>query len=512
MKYSKMLLLFATVALFAGAANALTLQSYSISPATLKPGTSGSINLLIQNSATEYVSGATLSASGSGLAFSGTTYLGDLANGGTTNAAIPFVIKNDAKPGSYAASITIGYTSSAYLSGGNGASRYVTFSVPYTISTTTGIEVSTIEISPQTVSPGDRFALTIGIKNTGGSIYNAVITAGDSFSLSGVSRVEVGDLAAGTSTEKTIPLIASTSLSTGLQSVALTLTYDDATGIESTEQMSLGPVPISEKTPAIMVGISAADTNPGSRTQVVASVTNAGTTPLENVRISLQPASFFVPLEYAEKSLGRLEVGETKEILFAIGISPTAAPQYYSVSFNVSYDGGRGTETETKALGLEVRGNTELSASASTNPTPITTNVEGYTLSVQVSNLGDATVRALSVSIESPLIRATDTDYNYIGNLDVDDYSTAQFAIITKQGLAPGNYPLNVTLRYKDAFNTPHEEKHNLQLNVFSPDIATLSAKGGDNTGWLVAILVILAVGGYAVYVKVLRKKKHATL
>ncbi|NYZ75576.1 hypothetical protein H0O03_04925 [Candidatus Micrarchaeota archaeon] len=511
MKCPKMLLLFAAVALLAGAVNALTLQNYSFSPATLKPGTSGSMNLVLQNAGAEYVSGATLTASGTGLAFTGSIYVGDLGSAGTTNLAVPFVVKQDAKAGSYAASITIGYVSTAYATA-SGASRYVTLSVPYTISTTTGIEVSTAEISPQTVSPGDRFLLTVNFRNTGGSIYNAVITASDSFSLDGVSRIEVGDIAVGESVEKTIPLIASTSLSTGLQSAALTLTYDDVTGAESTEQLLLGPVPISEKTPAIIVGISATDTNPGSRTQVVTSVTNAGTTALENVRISLQPASFFVPLEYAEKSVGRLDVGETKDLLFAIGISPAAAPQYYSVSFNVSYDGGRGTETETKALGLEVRGKTELSASASTNPTPITTNGGSYSLSVQVSNLGDATVRALSVSIESPLIRATDTDYNYIGNLDVDDYSTAQFAIITKQGLTPGNYPLNVTLRYKDAFNTPHEENHNLQLSVFSPDIATLSAKGGDNTGWLVAILVILAVGGYAVYVKVLRKKKHATL
>jgi len=512
MKYSKMLLLFALVALLAGA-NALTLESYSFSPSTLKPGTSGSINLVLQNSATEYVSGATLSASGPGLAFSGNIYLGDLANGGTTNVAVPFVVKSDARAGSFAASLTVGYTSSAYL-GTTGASRYVTLSVPYTISTTTGIEVSTIETLPQTVSPGDRFTLKIRLRNTGGSIYNAVITAGDSFTLDGVSRVETGDLAAAAEAEKEIPLIASTSLATGLQSVSLTLIYDDSTGVEKTEQLSLGPVAISEKTPAAIVGISATNTNPGSRTELVAKVTNAGATALQNVRVSLQPASFFVPLEYAEKSLGTLEAGETKEVAFAIGISPATSPQYYSVSLGVSYDAGRGTETETKSLGVEVKGKTEVSTSASTNPTPITSNAGSYSLSVQVSNMGDAAVRALSVSIDSPLIQATDTNYNYIGTLDVDDYSTAQYAIITKPNLAPGNYPLHVTLRYKDAFNAPHEEQHELQLQVFSPEVAAMStAKGGaDNTGWTVAIIVILAVGGYVVYVQFIRKKKHATL
>ncbi|MEW5954985.1 MAG: hypothetical protein AB1626_00410, partial [Candidatus Micrarchaeota archaeon] len=300
----KTIALIAALALLVGGADALTLQSHSFSPSTLKAGTAGSINLVVQNPGGEYVSAATLTATGTGLAFAGSIYVGDLGSSGVTNVAVPFIVKSDAKAGAYAASITIGYISSAYATTAGGSSRYVTFSVPYIISTTTGIEVSTIEVLPETVSPGDRFSLAVMLRNKGGKMQNAALAATGSFSLDGVSRVEVGDLEAGEETQQTVPLVASTALATGLQSVSLTLTYDDATGTQKTEQLSLGPVAISEKTPAVILGLSAANTNPGSRTELSVGVTNAGTTALKNVRISLQEAAFFVPLEYAEKSAG----------------------------------------------------------------------------------------------------------------------------------------------------------------------------------------------------------------
>ncbi|MEW5955871.1 MAG: hypothetical protein AB1626_05055, partial [Candidatus Micrarchaeota archaeon] len=204
--------------------------------------------------------------------------------------------------------------------------------------------------------------------------------------------------------------------------------------------------------------------------------------------------------------------GETKELAFAVGISPSAAPQYYSVSFIVSYDAGRGTETEEKTLGVDVRGKTELTVITSTDPTPVTVSVRSYSLSAQVSNTGDSVVRALSVYVNSPLAEAIDVEANYIGNLEVDDYSNAQFAVITKQ-VPAGRYPVEIVLRYKDAFNNQREERKTAYVDVFSQEFAAATgAKGGDNAGWLVAALVIIGVGAYVVYVRFLRRKKHATL
>ncbi|HII38557.1 TPA: hypothetical protein HA318_00960 [Candidatus Micrarchaeota archaeon] len=494
-----------------GVCNALTLQSHSFSPSTLKPGTTGSINIVIQNAGTEYISSATLSAIGTGLAFSGSTVIGDIGSSGSTSIAVPFVVKSGAKTGSYATSITIAYTSNAYSSSTSGASRYITFSVPYTISSTTGLEMTTLSVSPTTVSPGDRLTIRVKIRNTGGKVRSLSIVPNGDFALAGVSQLQIAELSEGQEIEQDIPLIASTTLATGLQSVSLALTYEDASSTEKTESFSLGPIAISEKTPSLMMTVFAPNASPGSRTTITVKVTNAGERMLENTRISLQTSAFFVPLEYSEKTVGNLAARESKDATFLIGISPSSNPAYYALSFLASYDAGKGTETETKILGIDVHGNTELELVASTNPTPLLTTTKSGSLSIQVANRGDAVVRALSVAVDSPIIEAIDAPSNYIGNLEVDDYSASQFAIITKNNLSPGTYPVRVTIKYKDFFNTPREETSELQITVFTPE-SVANTQSGDNTGWTVAILVIVLVAAYWGYRKFFHKKKHGTL
>jgi hypothetical protein len=194
---------------------------------------------------------------------------------------------------------------------------------------------------------------------------------------------------------------------------------------------------------------------------------------------------------------------------FEVGVSGTTPAGYYPLTITVNYLNING-ESQTavqKQVGLEVGGSPQLSITPNTNPAPISAGGI-YALSLQFSNTGTINIRALALSISSEDFEILSSPENYIGSLNLDDYSTVDYTIHSKSNLKPGNYPIHVSMSYRDAYNVLHTETQDVLLEIVSPDVAALTQKPtGMSLTSILIIVIIIGVIGYFVYTRYFKKK-----
>lgn len=470
----------------------IQISSYTITPTTLKPGITGSVNLVLNNpSSSEFITAAYISATAAGIYFTPQTKIGDLGALGTTTIALPFRVSDTASPGTIPAIFEVTYTSNI-----QGGSNYKSFSVPLTVAATTLVKVTEVRISKDTIYPGDSFVIDAVIENSGGPIKNAILSysSTSAYSFDGTTKIEVGNLDTGNRKSISIPVLAGNTI-TSANYIPFTLTYDDAVIAGNTETLNFGPVTAIQDYSKFALSAEAIDATPGGKGIFRIIIRNTGGNELKNFKITLpQTSTFFTPLDFTEKSLDSIKPGETKSLEFGVGINTNIVPQVYPLPLSITYQTRAGSETVTKAPGIKVGGAPDLTAYFSSNPVVITNDNKVYSVSIQVSNTGNSAVRALSVKASSDELDILTPADSFIGTLSLDDYSTVQYDAIVKKGIAPGRYAIDVELSYKDSYNEPHMEKKIVDFEIYPQEIAALAGKQNGGTPVMTIILVIAAI------------------
>ncbi|MBW3011060.1 COG1361 S-layer family protein [Candidatus Woesearchaeota archaeon] len=132
-------------------------------------------------------------------------------------------------------------------------------------------------------------------------------------------------------------------------------------------------------------------------------------------------------------------------------------------------------------------------------------NTKGRVI-VAFSNTGRGDINALNIKLlPSDDYQIITKDELYIGDLESDDYETAEFDIYVKK--VERDVPLKLELTYKDSENTEFQDKVNLDLKVYSKkEAAKLGLIKQGNPAGLLIFLIIVASVGYWYYRR--RKKK----
>jgi hypothetical protein len=95
----------------------------------------------------------------------------------------------------------------------------------------------------------------------------------------------------------------------------------------------------------------------------------------------------------------------------------------------------------------------------------------------------------------------------YIGNVDSDDYETAEFRLHVKQATTDSKVALPLVLEYRDANNNMYKKEVSVDLILFSAEKLGVAEKKGTTT---IILAVIIIVVGYFVYRKWEKKRKKA--
>jgi len=502
----KEVLFIALIALVAVASADVQITSYSVLPTTLKPGVAASATITVYNPPTVAVTGVVIYQGGEQFTFTtNRVQLGDLGSLGSTVITIPFTINSDVQPGLYNLRLDVFWTES-------GSTRTKTFSIPISVTNPPTFKLSLTPFGG--ITPGESFTIDGQIRNDGGDAKKIILTINStSFFFDGISQLSIGDLAAGQNVSISLPIIASASISSGVQSIPLTLTYQDPFGAVQQASIAITPINVVKSSVDFIVIAQPDKTviSPGDKVKFFANITNIGNSNAYSARITVSSDSpYFTSLGTSERYFELIPSNSKEQMEFNIGLSGSTPAGYYSLLITVSYLNVNG-ETQPpiqKQVGVEVSGSPQISITPNTNPSPISAGGT-YALSLQFSNTGTINIRALSTYASSDDFEILSSPDNYIGSLNLDDYSTVTYTIHPNNNLKPGNYPIHISMKYRDAYNVIHSEMQDVLLVIVSPDVAALTQKqAGIGLGTILTILVVAAILGYIIYVRYFKKKR----
>lgn len=252
---------------------------------------------------------------------------------------------------------------------------------------------------------------------------------------------------------------------------------------------------------------------PGEQTNVAIKLKNLGVSDLRDVSVKIDLVasvigSTVVDLPFApigssiEKRISLLKSGGTTDFDFVLRSYPEASAGIYKIPVILSYTDQSGNEySRTDMMSLIVGGEADLMVQVDSS-TLKKAGGKGNVL-FSITNKGFDEIKFLTLTMgtgDNYKITST-SDKIYLGNIDSDDYETAEFELEINPNTETVTLPL--TIEYKDALNNHYEKTAELTLPL---------ANGGgqqDNSGVIIGVVVVLVIIVGFIIIRKSRKAKH---
>jgi len=250
-------------------------------------------------------------------------------------------------------------------------------------------------------------------------------------------------------------------------------------------------------------------TAPGEKARLIIELKNYATSLLKDVKVSLSldksgEAMPFSPIGSAnEKVVSYIEPQAAMPVEFELLVDSDAASKAYKVPLNVVYsDILNKNYSRLNIVTIVVGDKPDLGVTL--ERTDVYTSGSTGSVVLRLVNKGNPDIKFLNVKVlPNENVKAIGADEVYVGKLDSDDFSTAEFKLSVK-GKGAANIPVEVA--YKDANNNDYRETKEVELKLYSSSEArSLGVEKGSSFGWVV--IVIAAAGAIYYY---FRKRKKA--
>jgi hypothetical protein len=252
--------------------------------------------------------------------------------------------------------------------------------------------------------------------------------------------------------------------------------------------------------------------SPGQEVEVTLTVANNGNSIVEDMTITLnlEDTAAISPLKTSSQAvISQISARQTQDVVFDVIITPDAEIKVYEIPVTMSYSDQRNNEYE-KTTYIAIPVDAEPEYVLNMEETEVYTEGQSGEITVSLSNIGVSNINYATLSIlpsNDYIILSSDTVY--IGNLESDDYETAQFKIYTQD--YKEELPVLFRLIYKDNYNRNYDDEITLSMNMFSSWKAKKYGLVQGSSAWTIIILVILVGAGswyWWKYKKVKKEKK----
>jgi len=244
---------------------------------------------------------------------------------------------------------------------------------------------------------------------------------------------------------------------------------------------------------------------PGSKTKLVISLKNQATSVLKNIKIVLSLGKSgdeetpFAPVGSTnEKVISAIDAQSSASLEFNLLVDPDAKSKVYKVPLVIQYSDIL-NKNQSKTLTIALVVGVEPDISVYVDTTTVYTAGKTGEVSVKIVNKGLTDIKFLNVKLDKAEGYKALSPYEvYIGNIDSDDYETADFKInVDKKSKEKIILPL--TIEYKDANNQEYTKKLSIELPIYTNSEAKkLGLIENDNKGIIFVILIIAVVGFFA--------------
>jgi hypothetical protein len=258
------------------------------------------------------------------------------------------------------------------------------------------------------------------------------------------------------------------------------------------------------------------EVQPGEKFTLDLKIENDLNHDIDNVIVSLDLTKIpFAPYKSSnEAQIDRIDKNDDEKADFDLTAFSNAVSGTYLVPVMISYtyNGINGTAVQNESLGV-------VSVIVNAKPNIVVSSVgnalikgQSGKITVQIVNSGLGTSNFLSVNLGNVNgISMTSSDNVYIGNINSNDFDTADFDVFV--GLdASSIISLPVELTYTDSGNNQITENKIVSIKAYTLQEAKDLGLISGNSNFLIVILVILAVIGFFVYRSIrkrIRNKKN---
>lgn len=290
--------------------------------------------------------------------------------------------------------------------------------------------------------------------------------------------------------------------------------------------ITLDPFTISIRTHDAILSIVSIKANPqpvgpGENVKLTIKVKNVADSLLEYITIkltlireerattSLTYTNFpFSPLDSTnEKTIKNLGTNKEAQITFNLITDLDAASQIYKIPFTITYNDAIGRNySKDNIITMIIADEPKLSVVVD-DSTVHEPGKKGE-VTIKFVNKGLADIKFLNVKLkQNHNYELLSSEEVYVGNIDSDDYETADFDIFVKAG-AEGDLEFPLYVEYQDDNNRLYSKNFDLSVRLYTKEEAlSYGIKEKNHTVGIVIVIVIIVVGLIA-YRKFKRKKK----
>ena len=208
-----------------------------------------------------------------------------------------------------------------------------------------------------------------------------------------------------------------------------------------------------------------------------------------------------------EEVIEKIDKNEEATVRFNLIGEPDAQSDIYKVGVVFDYYDGLGNSyTRNNTIGLIVGSEPDLSVNI--DSTTIYQPGKSGSVTIKIVNKDVNEIKFLNVKLEeSENYSIVSPSEVYVGNIDSDDYETAEFDIFVKNK-KEGEIVLPILLEYKDANNRPYTDEIKLKLPLYGMSEAKQFGlvKSNGKMGFIIIILVVVV--GLVVYTRWRKGKK----
>ena len=258
------------------------------------------------------------------------------------------------------------------------------------------------------------------------------------------------------------------------------------------------PISLETQNAALIVNDYSVTPNqvvPGQTATLELKIKNTGKIAVKNVDagIDLGDGKFSTIGSGAKKRINYVGAGEIETITFQLASDTSTQVKVYSIPVSLAYQDERNKKySDTAKISLVVNAVPEISLTV--DSTKFDSKKKPGTVTLKMVNKGVINLKyvTLRLGTSKDYEILSSTNETYIGNLDSDDFETANFVIKP----SVDSPKLNVELDFKDPYNVNFQKKYVLPVKIITDSDLE---KGSSYTP---VIIIILLIAGGAVYWK----------
>jgi hypothetical protein len=256
---------------------------------------------------------------------------------------------------------------------------------------------------------------------------------------------------------------------------------------------------------------------PGEDIELTLRVKSLSSAQIRDVKLSLDiedtttTTYYFAPIGSAnEQVIEVIGAGQEKEVVFTLATSPDTPIDVEKIPLTMTYYDDDGTEY-TKSYIVGVKMYEKPSYTLALEDKTIYKELQKGTVTFSIADIGKTNLNYLEIELmEQPLYYTIlSSNKVYIGNLESDDFDTAEFEIYSEDSVA-GKLPLKIKVKYKDNYGKYFEKTEEIDVELYNKrQLMKYGIEAPPGAGAIFNIMLLIIVSVFWVsMIMNLRKNK----